>query len=239
MNHESNSAPRSFANDRESIEERTPVTLETSHRYAQYLRGSGCVNEYSSKLIEFAHSHEQACRASFGCSNHPRFQVTVMSAYRSACNIFKRLCASVAKNGCRNYSTTMVTAARQVLALDGDGVGAEIVGAAKQVIDSVPKNTPIEWVNLEGYGYDNDKPGVTKEHLDTFDKHRVLLKGPITIPAGTNRSNITIGLGDGEPRTFTSPNQAMRKLFSLFANVRPAIKFQLPWKTRFDEVDVK
>eukprot|EP00041_Stephanoeca_diplocostata_P011293 m.183733 g.183733 ORF g.183733 m.183733 type:complete len:391 (+) comp18486_c0_seq1:167-1339(+) len=162
-----------------------------------------------------------------------------MNVLNNVCRSFQRHCALVPRtHGYQCYSTTSVNTSRQVLALDGDGVGAEIVGAAKQVIDAVPKITPIEWVTLTGYGYDNDKPGVTQEHLDAFDEHRVLLKGPITIPAGTNRSNITIGLRDDEPRTFTSPNQAMRKLFSLFANVRPAIKFQLPWKTRFDEVDV-
>ena len=39
-------------------------------------------------------------------------------------------------------------------------------------------------------------------------------------------------------KSFTSANQAMRRLFDLYANIRPAKKFKLPWATRFDDVAV-
>ena len=58
-----------------------------------------------------------------------------------------------------------------------------------------------------------------------------------------NRAQFEIGAsgsGHVEVRgtTFTSANQAMRKTFGLYANVRPAKNFKLPWPTRFDDVNI-
>eukprot|EP00038_Savillea_parva_P009309 m.182665 g.182665 ORF g.182665 m.182665 type:complete len:365 (-) comp15593_c0_seq1:211-1305(-) len=133
------------------------------------------------------------------------------------------------------FARALRNAARQteVLVLKGDGVGSEIVTAAQRVVDAARVSNPIKWTELEGYGYDNGKPGITQEHMSEFDRIGVLLKGPITIATGKKASNFEI---DG--KTFTSANQAMRRLFELYANIRPAQKFKLPWPTRFDDVKV-
>lgn len=122
-----------------------------------------------------------------------------------------------------------------VLLLDGDGVGAEITSSARHVVDAVSSTGAcpnIDWVEMAGYGYDNNKPGVTEDHLDTFDELGLLLKGPITIPGG-GKGNVTM-----RDTAFTSANQAMRRLFGLYANVRPAYNFKLPWPTRYGDVNI-
>jgi len=116
--------------------------------------------------------------------------------------------------------------------LNGDGVGAEIVSATQRVLDEAA-SAPISWTEIDGYGYDDGKPGITQEHMDEFDRIGVLLKGPITIAAGAKGKNFEIN-----GATFTSANQAMRRIFQLYANIRPAQKFTLPWPTRFDDVKV-
>jgi isocitrate/isopropylmalate dehydrogenase len=59
----------------------------------------------------------------------------------------------------------------------------------------------------------------------------VVLKGPITIPPGASPKVDVAG------RQFTSANQALRKLFGLFANVRPSRS--LPGvPSRYDSVDL-
>lgn len=65
---------------------------------------------------------------------------------------------------------------------------------------------------------------MTEAHLDAFDAIGVALKGPITIPGGL------AGTVQARGRTFTSANQAMRKLFGLFANVRPASNYKVTSK---------
>lgn len=69
--------------------------------------------------------------------------------------------------------------------------------------------------------------------MDEFDRIGVLLKGPITIAAGKKGANFEIN-----GASYTSANQAMRRIFQLYANIRPAQKFKLPWPTRFDDVAV-
>jgi len=86
-------------------------------------------------------------------------------------------------------------------------------------------------MEMDGYGHENGKRGVTADHLDTFEQIGTLLKGPVTIT--TDQKHI-----EARGRKFTSANQALRRLFALFANVRPARNFPTPTARRFDDVVV-
>lgn len=104
-----------------------------------------------------------------------------------------------------------------VLVFDGDGIGPEIVGAARTVIDATGVN--IQWHEM-AMGYEAEqKTGVYIDdaHLDAFDKHRVLFKGPLTVPPGDSKKYIDI-----RGKRYSSGNQVLRKYFQLYANVRPS-----------------
>jgi isocitrate dehydrogenase (NAD+) len=135
----------------------------------------------------------------------------------------------------RHRQKCTASPARDVLVFDGDGVGPEIITAARRVADaalSVAGVRGIRWIEMAGYGYDNGL-GVTEAHLEAFGEVGVLLKGPLSIPAGTSGSVI-----EARGQAFTSANQALRQLFGLYANVRPARSYALPWPTRFGDVAV-
>lgn len=106
-----------------------------------------------------------------------------------------------------------------VLVFNGDGVGPEIVGAARQVIDA--SGVKISWEQMEmGFeAYQKTGHVVTEDHLKAFEQTKVLFKGPLTIPPGASPYVELRG------RKFTSGNQVFRKLFDLYANVRPAKSF--------------
>lgn len=103
--------------------------------------------------------------------------------------------------------------------------------AGKEVIAATGVN--IEWVNMDmGFGaWEKTGHIVTEEHLQAFEKYKVLFKGPLTIPPG---ESAYVYLRD---RKFTSGNQVFRKIYELYANVRPSITFP-GVKTKFDNVDL-
>ena len=56
---------------------------------------------------------------------------------------------------------------------------------------------------------------MSEMHLDAIQRHGTVLKGPIEIDPSAPKVEL-------RGRSFTSANQALRKLFQLYANVRPA-----------------
>jgi isocitrate dehydrogenase (NAD+) len=103
------------------------------------------------------------------------------------------------------------------LVFEGDGIGPEIVSAARRCIDASHLVRPVRWLEVSaGAGL----RGLTEDHLALFDTHRLVFKGPLTIEAGAAHQNVEI-----RGRRFTSGNQVFRKLFNLYANVRPARSF--------------
>ncbi|MDH3297898.1 MAG: isocitrate/isopropylmalate family dehydrogenase [Gemmatimonadota bacterium] len=94
-----------------------------------------------------------------------------------------------------------------VTLIPGDGIGPGITEAVLQVLDAV--NAPIEWDRqLAGLAArDAGHDLLPQETLDSIERNRYALKGPLTTPVGAG---------------FRSINVALRKHFDLFANVRPA-----------------
>jgi isocitrate dehydrogenase (NAD+) len=125
-----------------------------------------------------------------------------------------------------------MTTVHHVLVFPGDGIGPEIVRAAQEVVAA--SGVQIHWTTMEaGYEARDLYAGapMTEEHLRAFERTRVLFKGPQTVPPGEDYYVTLRG------RRFTSPNQALRKLFDLYANLRPAPRTPGA-RSRFPEADL-
>jgi isocitrate dehydrogenase (NAD+) len=95
---------------------------------------------------------------------------------------------------------------RRVVLLPGDGIGPEVVDAARRVVDAT--GLDVEWVPMEIGAIAYEKYGDTlpADVLQEIRRSGVALKGPTTTPSGTGHA---------------SANVRLRKELSLFANVRP------------------
>ncbi len=95
----------------------------------------------------------------------------------------------------------------RVTLIPGDGVGPEVIDAARRCVEAT--GVQIEWEVVEAGASVMERYGTPlPEHvLESIRKNRVALKGPITTPVGTG---------------FRSVNVAIRKALDLYACVRPA-----------------
>lgn len=106
--------------------------------------------------------------------------------------------------------------------IPGDGIGPQIIEAARRVIDAA--GVPIKWETVGAGEAMIEKYGTPLPQyvLDSIKKNKVALKGPLTTPVG---------------KGFRSVNVTLRQELSLYANVRPARN--LPGvDTRFSGVDL-
>ena len=86
-------------------------------------------------------------------------------------------------------------------------------------VDSHPSKISLNYIDMPfGYGlYQSKGYAMNDEHINAFKETKLILKGPVTIPPGDTSYYIRFG-----DKQYTSPNQALRKIFQLYANVRPA-----------------
>jgi len=104
-----------------------------------------------------------------------------------------------------------------VTLIPGEGIGPEICEAVRTVIDA--SGVEIVW-EYEDIGLDClEKYGtlLPEKTIQSVAKNRVALKGPTTTPVGTGHK---------------SANVTLRKVFDLYANVRPAFSvsaLKRPW----------
>jgi len=106
--------------------------------------------------------------------------------------------------------------------LPGDGIGPEVAAATVRAVDAT--GVAIDWdrVELSGEVIERTKQSVPDAVIDSLNRTRVGLKGPVTTPVAGG---------------FQSVNVALRKKLDLFANVRPV--HSLPGiKTRFQDVTI-
>jgi len=95
-----------------------------------------------------------------------------------------------------------------ITVIQGDGVGPEVVGAALSLIHATGISVECEFAEAGGRAFDRGVvSGVPRETLESIDRNRVVLKGPLATP-----------IGEGGK----SANVTLRKMFETFANVRPA-----------------
>src|ERR671925_438794 len=99
------------------------------------------------------------------------------------------------------------TATHNVTLIPGDGIGPECVRAAQRIVEATGAN--IDWDEQEAGAevFKKGLPsGVPPETIESVDRTRVVLKGPLETP---------VGFGE------KSANVTLRKLFETYANVRP------------------
>lgn len=106
--------------------------------------------------------------------------------------------------------------------IPGDGTGHEITEATKRVIEAT--GVDIEWdiVHAGAEVYEREGTVLPENVLKSLRKNKVGLKGPITTPIGTG---------------FRSVNVAMRKIFDLYACVRPCKSYK-GVRSRYENIDI-
>ena len=109
-----------------------------------------------------------------------------------------------------------------VVLIEGDGIGPEVVSAAKTVIAATGVN--INWIKADAGARCIEKYGKTlpRETVDLIKTVKVALKGPITTP-------VVVG--------FRSVNVALRKELDLYVNLRP-VKSIKGIPSRYENIDM-
>ena len=110
---------------------------------------------------------------------------------------------------------------RTITVIPGDGIGPEVTEATLSVLDAA--GAALE--------YDEQLAGLTalqelrnplpKPTLDSIERNRIVLKGPLTTPSGSG---------------FRSINVELRKTYDLYANVRP-VRTIVPGG-RYEDIDL-
>ena len=106
--------------------------------------------------------------------------------------------------------------------IPGDGIGPEITEAVKKIFAAA--QVPVTWEeeNAGQTTFDSKGELIPQSLIDSLEKTRVGLKGPITTPVG---------------KGFKSINVQLRQKFDLYQNVRPACSTP-GITTKFDNVDL-
>lgn len=100
----------------------------------------------------------------------------------------------------------------EIVLIKGDGIGPEVTGSAKQVLN----------VLLDDIHYIEVGAILDEYAFDAMEKTRLVLKGPITTPVGEG---------------FRSLNVMLRKKYDLYCNIRPALSLPgIP--SRYENVDL-
>jgi isocitrate dehydrogenase len=101
----------------------------------------------------------------------------------------------------------MTPAKRKITVLPGDGIGPEVVDSALSIVKAT--GAPVEFEMCEAGARAFQKgivTGIPKETIESIERTRVVLKGPLETP-----------LGHGN----RSANVTLRTLFETYGNIRP------------------
>src|SRR5262249_25311068 len=110
----------------------------------------------------------------------------------------------------------------KITLIPGDGIGPEVTKAAVRILEAT--GLKFEWATFQAGAEAFEKYGeyMPKELLESIERTRWGLKGPVTAPVGGG---------------FASINVALRKKFELYANFRPIRNLpHIP--TRYPDVDL-
>ena len=112
--------------------------------------------------------------------------------------------------------------AYKVTLIPGDGIGPEVTKAAVRVLEAT--GLKFEWESFAAgaEAFEKYQEYIPKELIESIERTRVGLKGPVTTPIGGG---------------FASINVELRRKFELFANFRPIRNLpHIP--TRYPDVDL-
>lgn len=110
----------------------------------------------------------------------------------------------------------------KITLIPGDGIGPEVTKPTLQIIKAA--GVKVDWEpHLAGAeALKKFKTTIPQALMDSFEKNRVALKGPVTTPVGEG---------------FASVNVELRQSFNLYANLRP-IKNLPGVKARYQGIDL-
>jgi isocitrate dehydrogenase (NAD+) len=113
-----------------------------------------------------------------------------------------------------------------VVLIPGDGIGPEVVDAARRVIDAAGKSAgaQFEWIPMPAgeAAIKTDGDTLPEKTLEAVRLHKIGFKGPVGTPIG---------------KGFRSVNVTLRKKLELYAAVRP-VRSMPGVKTRYENVDI-
>src|SRR5215470_11491412 len=115
-----------------------------------------------------------------------------------------------------------MTQSYRITLIPGDGIGPEVTQAAVRILEAT--GLKFEWESFKAGAEAYEKYGeyIPKEALESIERTRIALKGPVTTPVGGG---------------FSSINVALRRKFDLYANFRPIRNLpHIP--TRYPDVDL-
>ena len=104
----------------------------------------------------------------------------------------------------------------------GDGIGPEIVDASLRALDALEAGLEYEFVEAGLLALEHTGELIPEDTLESIRRNGIGLKGPLTTPVG---------------KGFRSINVTLRKIFDLYANVRPVISFP-GTRARYEDVDI-
>ena len=111
---------------------------------------------------------------------------------------------------------------RAITVIPGDGIGPEITNGALRILNALDCGLTYD-MHLAGIAaLEAGKDIIPEETLESIRQNGVALKGPLTTPVGEG---------------FGSINVQLRKVFDLYANVRPAIT-RPGVKSRYNNIDI-
>jgi isocitrate dehydrogenase (NAD+) len=112
--------------------------------------------------------------------------------------------------------------AHKVTLIPGDGIGPEVANATVRILEATGVKFDWETFAVGAEAYEKTGEYIPKDVIDSIERTRVALKGPVTTPIGGG---------------FSSINVALRKKFELYANFRPIRNLpHIP--TRYPDVDL-
>src|SRR6202451_3704616 len=110
----------------------------------------------------------------------------------------------------------------KVTLIPGDGIGPEVAKATVRILEASGLKFEWETFAVGAEAYEKSGEYIPKEVIESIERTRVALKGPVTTPIGGG---------------FASINVALRKKFELYANFRPIRNLpHIP--TRYPDVDL-
>jgi isocitrate dehydrogenase len=103
--------------------------------------------------------------------------------------------------------TPAKTSQRKITVLPGDGIGPEVVDSALEIIKATGVDVQFEKCEAGARAFQKGiVTGIPKETIESIERTRVVLKGPLETP---------IGYGN------RSANVTLRTLFETYGNIRP------------------
>jgi len=110
----------------------------------------------------------------------------------------------------------------RITLIPGDGIGPEVTKATVRILEATGVTFEWETFMAGAEAFERYREYIPKELLQSIERTRVGLKGPVTTPVGGG---------------FTSINVQLRKHFELFANFRPVQNLpHIP--TRYPDIDL-